>query len=612
MNYDRAWYHETFLKIFRGWYRILEYTSDSFGVWQPPNGIALQNFVSKSGLQCDGVPRMMPALAAWSACEDNPATIPLEDGRKVDPREILFKALVHGTDPDHRDFWLYVPRKNQRQVESSIVAWSLWLSRDWLMPRLSPKQVANVQKWLASCTADSDHFNNWSLFTATNHAARYTLREHGFEGSLEEIRRDLIPGDELYLGDGWMFDNKYSNIDYYNFWVFGSHNCYLRAMLPDYENPMLERSLRKLSRRLRDLPYLIDANGLHIQFGRSLPYRWGWLSGLIAAHYIGIPAIDPGLSRAMLARNLQAWLDLGSMDEGGGLRERLTPHGSAGGSSSYINCGHPYWGMQAFLCLALPDRDPFWSAPAKPLAVEESDFQEPRQGPGFVFQGFQETGEVRLFSLRNLYRAPAGNALYDKFVYSSRFPCNSATTAHLTVWDNQFAIRLPDGTPLTPEEVLEADTNDGRTVHTIRRFSLEAPDRLEAIVRTRLTIDGSGYTSEHLVEVETCQLEDASWIEGGFPLSFDRPEDLQAGGDGETEWARLASGARRVSSQNLAGWEKLSPAKEWKRLKPACEDEANILRRHSVHCLLTAPIRAGKTRFLSRHEAKVATEEAEL
>jgi hypothetical protein len=601
LTYDRSWYQAAFLKIFQGWYRILEQTSDSFAVWQPKGGVVLQNFVSESGLQCDGVPRMMPALAAWAACAENGPTIPLGNGREVDPREILYKAFVHGTDPKHRDFWRYVPTKNQRQVESSIVAWSLWLSRKWLLPRLTGPQIQNIQAWLASCTVATDHFNNWSLFTATNHAARYALREHGFEGSLEEIRRDLIPGDELYIGDGWMFDKKFSNIDYYNFWVFGSHHCYLRAMLPDYDHPMLDRALRQLSRRLPDLGYLIGRDGMNVQFGRSLPYRWGWLSGLIAAHYIDLPAVDPGLSRMMLARNIEAWLARGSIDAEGALREKLTANGSAGGTSTYINCGHPYWGMQALLCLALPDSHPFWSSRVTQLPVEEGDFQIPRQGPGFVFQGFRQSGEVRLYSLRNCH--PESSALYDKFVYSSAFPCNSGTAKHKTAWDNQFALRMPDGTSVGPKEILEVDTNDGIVVRTIRRFSLEG-GKVEATVETELTIEGSGYSSRHEVEVTECGVEGGQWIEGGFPLGFEDEEQAVSGGDETKRWARIAE-KREVASEKLEGWKTLHAPEEWKELWPKYEEEANILFARSIHCLLTAPVQAGKTVLRSRHTARL-------
>lgn len=600
-TFDRSWFHDRFRRVFSGWYRILEETSDSFAVWQPKNGVVLQNFVSESGIQCDGVPRMMPALAAWAACPNNDAHIPLDDGRAIDPREILFKAFVNGTDPDHRDFWKYVPDKNQRQVESSIVAWSLWLARDWLVPLLSKKQIANIQEWLASCTVCTDHFNNWSLFTATNHAVRYALRDSGFDGSIEEIRRDLIPGDELYIGDGWMYDKKYSNIDYYNFWVFGSHHCYLRAMLPDYENPMLDRALRKLSLRLRDLPFLIGADGRNILFGRSLPYRWGWLTGLIAAHFIGIPSPDPGLSRAMLARNIDAWLALGCLDGEGAVREKLTPHGSEGGSSTYINCGHPYWGMQALLCLALPDSHPFWMAPVKSFPVEEGDFLQPRQGPGFVFQGFRETGEVRLYSLRNSHYQ--GSALYDKFVYATAFPCNSGTARHYTAWDNQFAVRLPDGTSSSPADILEVDTNDGRAVRTVRRFALDAPGDFEATVHTHIDIDGPAYTTRHEIEVHRCEIDGLQWIEGGFPLGFEPDEAIETGGDTRQRWARLESGEREIASENLAGWQTLHDPRAWKELWPRYEEEANIVSSRSVHCLLTAPVKTGTTVLAARHQA---------
>ncbi len=601
---DREWYQETFLRIFQGWFRILEATSDSYAVWQPPNGIVLNNFVSKSGLQCDGVARMLPGLAAWAAQPANPRTLEVTEERWVDPKDIIVKALTNGTDPKHPDFWGNPgPVKNQRQVEASVIAWSLWLSRDWIFERLTHEHIANIQAWLAVMAGYTDHINNWSLFTAVNHALRHALRQHGFEGSVEEVRRDLLIGDELYLQDGWCWDKRYSNIDYYNFWVFGSHNCYLRAILPDWENPLLDRALEQLSLRLRDLPMLIDAAGQNVLFGRSLPYRWGWLNGLIAAHYVGIPAPDPGLSRSMLARNLVAWLNAGSIDEGGALIENLSPDGSRGGSSSYINCGHPYWGMQAFLCLALDPDHRFWTAPPRPFPVEEGDFQIARQGPGLVFQGFKESGEVRLFNLRN--PRSAERALYDKFVYSSAFPCNSATTTYRTFWDCEFALRLDDGASVGPAGILEVDTHDAHTLRVRRRYRLSSP-ALDAVVHTTIRIEGESYTTEHDIEVSVSKLTGAQWVEGGFALGFHRDGQARSGRDGRVHWTEVRSVGRKISIENLEGWEVLHPASKWKRVREEYEPEPNILWSRSVHYLLAVPVKGGKTRLSARHSASVS------
>jgi hypothetical protein len=238
-RFDRHWFHQQFGKIFNGWYGTLKETSASHAVWETVHGIKTRSFLSRSGKQCDGVTRMLPALAAWAAQADNPPDIRLAGGELVNARHQLREIFVNAMNPEHPDFWDLPPELdwNQRQVEASIVAWSLWLSRDWLLAALSPSEIANIQQWLAANTVFTDHFNNWSLFTAVNHAARLALADRGFSGDLEALRRDLIPGEDVVLGDGWLWDARYRGIDYYNFWVWGSHHCYLKAMLPQTATP---------------------------------------------------------------------------------------------------------------------------------------------------------------------------------------------------------------------------------------------------------------------------------------------------------------------------------------------------------------------------------------
>jgi hypothetical protein len=603
IHFDRLWFQQRLARILSGWHKALKATSPSGAVWDSPRGIRTENFVSRRGKQCDGVTRMMPALAAWASQMDNTPEITLDSGEKISPRSLLREMFTHAFDPGHPDFWEYAPadRAQQRQVESSIVAWSLWLSRDWLLPLLSPVEIENIQKWLASCTQFSNHYNNWSLFTAVNHAARIALAGRGFSGDIEAVRRDLIPGEEVALGDGWLWDNRYHGIDYYNFWVWGSHHCYLKAMLPQYENPMLERSLRRFSDRLRNLPNMIDSRGQNVLFGRSLAYRWGWLSGAMVAQYSGIDGVEPGLLRRMFAKNLDCWLELGALNEDGVLRERLSPDGSDGARDGYINSGHPYWGMQAFLCLALPDSHAFWSAPLQLLPVEQQDFQIPCQGPGLVFQGFRDTGEVRLFNLRNLNHG--GNALYQKFVYSTAFPCNCDSQKHASLMDNQFGLLLPGGVRCTPSDIMEADTFDGRVLRLAWRFKRA---EFDAVIQTTLRVEGEFYQSAHEISVTGSVPEGAQWIEGGFPLGHRAAETPQGSTDDGSGWAELPGGERIVFSKNIAGWREL---REFPDSGPgvlsSIKSAPNIIHGLARHFYLLAPVMAGRQRLVSQHGASL-------
>jgi hypothetical protein len=591
-THDRNFFIEKLRQILDGWHRNLLAASPSCAVWETPNGIRINNFLSKSGKQCDAVTRMLPALAAWTSQPENPETLTLSSGQQIRPIQLLRDALVHGTDPDHPDFWQYPPTEtnNQRQVESSIIAWSLWLARDQLFPTLSKKQIEHLQNWLASCTQYTDLFGNWSMFIATNHATRIALEKWGFRGDSAVVRNKLICGNDAHAGDSWLWDVRYSGLDYYNFWVNASHHFYIKSMLPDYRDPIFTCAIELANQRLADLPYLIDARGNNVLFGRSLAYRFGWLNGLIAAIFTGDTPVAPGLARTMLGKNLDSWFSIGLFNDDGGFHERLSPHGADGGRDRYINCGHPYWGMQAFLCLALPSTHPFWAAPAEPLPVERDDFLIPRQGPGLVFQGRKSTGEVRLYNFRNLNHH--GHPLYEKFVYSSAFPCNAAVSNdpsgdiekdRRTCWDNQFAMRLADGSHLGPAEVPFVDVADGRRIEVVLRF--KPTDDCSALVRTILHLDDAGYRTEHTVKVTGTPPQGAQWIEGGFPVSGEMP--------------------RQLSSEILQGWQEIHGPANWRELCPQVDfsQPFNLLHRSADHCLLTAPVQSGECQLHARHSA---------
>src|SRR5579872_2613836 len=177
--------------ILDGFLRNARATSSSFAVCDFPDGTILKGSIGKSGKTYDSVTRMMPAVAAW-----------VVSGRaRPGDLESLRLTFANAFDPDHPDYWLPTDpgHSNQRQVESSLVAWSLWLLRDKLLPLLTSRQRTNIQAWLASCTQYPVRHNNWAWFTAVNQAARLDLAKHWpeFSGDAAWMTEDLKALDAL-------------------------------------------------------------------------------------------------------------------------------------------------------------------------------------------------------------------------------------------------------------------------------------------------------------------------------------------------------------------------------------------------------------------------------
>ncbi|MBN2288822.1 MAG: DUF2264 domain-containing protein [Candidatus Glassbacteria bacterium] len=425
-EYDYGEWDRIFRTIAAGFVSNALRTSDTFAVCDYRSGTMLDNFVTAQGKTCDSVTRILPALAARLVSPDGGRPVEAE-GRSYDLEEILVSALVNATDPAGKDFWLYPPGDewDQRQVESSIVAWSLWLAADRLMERLTAGQRRNIQDWLASCTVQQVRRNNWALFTAVNHAARLALSERWpeFSGDPGFFRADLEAIDSMYQGDGWYHDSlDGQDYDYYNFWVFASHNLYWDAMVGGRFPELREKFRPRLKAFLETVPFLFGGNGSHVLFGRSLIYRWATLTPLVLAYRLGLWPHSTGLLRRICNRSLQFLWESGAWDpENGKLRETLTPHSSRAVCEGYINNGHPYWGMQAFYAMSFPRDDPFWSVEEEPLPVERGDFRRVIAAPGILVHGTRRTGQVQVLQANctKSYR----NKYYN-FSYSSHFPAN--------------------------------------------------------------------------------------------------------------------------------------------------------------------------------------------
>ena len=435
-----------FLDLIRGYVLNLAQTSDSYAVVEYPAATVTKNFLSKSGKSATGVTRMLPAIAAWVAAKRQPGVLSI-DGKKFDLLDVAGSALANGTNPDHKDYWLPARKdeQDQRQVESSLIAWSIWLLRDTLLPQMSSLERRRVDEWLASCTVVPVRGNNWAWFTAVNAAARMALKEKFDEFSFNqsEMFEDLKALNAMHAGSGWYNDDKSGQaFDYYNSWVFASHFLYWNAMVgerfPDWSKLFGDR----LRQYMETAPLFFGSNGSHILYGRSLIYRWAVLTPMVLAYGQKLWPHDPGTLHRIARGNLEFHVKNGGFDrDNGKLRETFSSEGTVDIRESYIDGGHPYWGMQAFAMFLIPRDDPFWSASGGTLPVEKSDFLRPIDSPGLILTGHKASGQVKLLQARSTKTDPHYRDKYDKFVYSSHFPMNIVQRDDICPWDNAFVLR---------------------------------------------------------------------------------------------------------------------------------------------------------------------------
>lgn len=504
-----------FLPVLEGFLRNAAKTSSSFAVCDFPDGTLMPGSVALSGKTYDSASRMMPALAAWVASGRQPAKI---QGFAIE--DVLVEMFRNAFDPAHPDYWRASPaeRQHQLQVESSIVAWSVYVAADRVLPRLSAAERTNIQNWLASCTRVPVRNNNWAWFTAVNQAVRIVLgrKWKEFSGDAEWMLEDLKVLDRMAVAgdDGWYTDSLREEVyDYYNFWVFASHFLYWNRVIGKEYPEWSAKFGGRLRKFLQRAPYFFGANGSHVLFGRSLIYRWAVLTPLVLAYQQKLWPYSPGLLRGVVRRNLEYLWGIGAFDsERGKLRESLSEAGTREIRESYIDNGHPYWGMQAFALYLIPPADPFWTAHEEPLPVEKGSYRVPFAGPKMLLAGDRDTGEVRWMHSVNGHNEPDYRDKYTKFSYSSHFPWCIVQDKSKCIWDGVLVFR----DPATGEMA-------GRGRMITGRLLVDGVERVwtarlgGATIRVKSTIRGEGAFEYRRHEVEAPP--GTLLIEGSYALA---------------------------------------------------------------------------------------------
>lgn len=499
-----------FLDVTKGFLTNAAKTSPGMAVVEYPGATVTKGFLAKSGLSATGVTRMLPAMAAWAVGQRGP------DSGVADA---LVNAYRNGCDPAHADYWQPSPAgaQNQRQVESSIVAWSLWVARDVILPKLTAAERTHVAEWLASCTQVPVRGNNWAWFTTVNLAVRMRLSEKWpeFQGDEAFMLADLKVLDSMATGDsGWYNDGfKGTAYDYYNSWVFASHFLYWNALVGERYPEWRQKFSARLTRYLETAPYFFAGHGGHVLYGRSLIYRWGVLTPLVLAYQQKLWPHSPALLRNIVERNILWHRDIGGFDAAAGkLRESFTPDGTMDVKESYIDGGHPYWGMQAFAFWTIPADDPFWSAPAEQLPIEKSDFAIALADVGLLVVGSRASGQVRIFNAKSTRADLHYRDKYNKLCYSSHF---SFAVNHLqgkATIDNTVVLRNRKTGETAGRGEVTASTVEAEKVELEYAIQLGG---VTAKVATEIQFQGDYETRTHRVEMAGGPLEDIEVVEGG-------------------------------------------------------------------------------------------------
>jgi hypothetical protein len=349
------------------------------------------------------------------------------DGTYYDVAGFYRAGILAGTDPADPEYWGDPVDYAQHLVEMASIAWGLWQARGRIWEYFSEVERRQVAAYLRACTKVKYHENNWLLFNVVTNAV---LKRLGMPYSQEQIDRNLVFCEGMYLGDGWYQDGNVPRIDYYNAWAF--HYYYLMWVVLDGESkPELARKHRgRAEEFLASFSHLMASDGGIPCFGRSEIYRFAFIAPIALLALAGDDesglACDNGSGK--VSGTLRTVADLGLKwyltkpvlrDDG---LLSLGYVGACADMLEHYSCGgSPYWAAKAFNLLALPPEHPFWHCAEEPLPSQKGPGVLALPSAGFTIS-LSQSGQTMLLNHKARHDKAEYNDKYTKFAYASAFP----------------------------------------------------------------------------------------------------------------------------------------------------------------------------------------------
>ncbi|GHV42472.1 hypothetical protein AGMMS49546_21200 [Spirochaetia bacterium] len=329
--------------------------------------------------------------------------------------DVALSILRQGIDPASPGYWGDISGTDQRMVEMAAIGFCLIIARKTFWDTLNKKEQEQLYNWLSFIEREKVSDSNWHFFRVLVCEA---FRALGLpvDEKAEEESLDLI--DSYYAGNGWYQGGIGGNYDYYN--PFGFHFYGLvYAKLAGNRDP--ERAARYIERARLFIPRFTAwcrEDGSVISMGRSLSYRFAISSLFSACAFAEIEILPWGVLKGLVLRNLRWWFSRPILDAGGILSVGYG-YPNLIMADAYNSPGSPYWGMKAFIILALGKDHPFWQAEELPLPEQPQISCE--KIPGFIITHTPEDAQLLTPGRYPNFDMNHPAEKYCKFAYSARF-----------------------------------------------------------------------------------------------------------------------------------------------------------------------------------------------
>lgn len=302
--------------------------------------------------------------------------------------------MIQLINPDSPMYIEHLPHNagpSQILVEFGALAISLSVAPEVLWDPLDQETKDNLAALMISYGNGPTVASNWRFF---NIFVLSFFKDHSYEIDepmmVDYIKKSLTQ----YRGEGWYNDSP--AYDFYSMWAFQMYGMlwaelYGNRFYPEYAN--------QFKANFADLPdnypYLFDANGEMIMWGRSISYR---IASAVPFPLMGLEpdsSINYGWMRRIASSTLLQFFQNPDMFE-----DRVPTLGFYGAFEpavqNYSCRGSVYWMGKFFLGLLVPEGNPFWTAKENNGAWEE-EFEKDQ-----VYNKFQPSSKILITNYPNI------------------------------------------------------------------------------------------------------------------------------------------------------------------------------------------------------------------
>ncbi|BBE18751.1 hypothetical protein AQPE_2916 [Aquipluma nitroreducens] len=274
------------------------------------------------------------------------------------------------------------------------------------------EMVVTISKWAHHRTTQ----NNWRIF---NIITLSFLKKYGYEIDDELLKSHLLWVASYHSGNGWYLEQTYN---YYSISLFIVYTTIWNRTFGDEYYPEVAAIIEKSAQKLMEsLTSFFGRDGYINMWSRSICYRT-WVSGAFPVAFMlkDKTLLDAGWARRLCSGSL---LQFVTREE---FYDNDIPSLGFYGQKEYMiqnySCaGSPFLMFLPFICLALPDDSPFWTAKENEGMWDTLGDESKKvvlESPGLVLVNHGKTGTSEIIPGKVYYDDPN----YSKLVYNTHFP----------------------------------------------------------------------------------------------------------------------------------------------------------------------------------------------